>query len=161
VIFATCGSTTYGFERLMEALAALPAAELEVQHGPSRPPACARAYAFLPFRELVDKMQEADAVVSHAGVGSIICAIQAGHVPVIFPRLKKYGEAVDDHQAELATALAESSRAVIAWTAADLPAAVASASTRRAANDLVSGGLAVAVRAAVRGEALDLAATSR
>jgi UDP-N-acetylglucosamine transferase subunit ALG13 len=154
VIFVTCGSTILGFDRMMSALTALPAADLHVQHGTAEPPACAQAYAFLPFWTILQKMQEADVVVSHAGVGSIMCAVRAGHTPVIFPRLKRYSETVDDHQAELATALAKRGTAVVAWSADDLASAVASVPARRPATDTSATRLATAVRAAVRGESL-------
>jgi UDP-N-acetylglucosamine transferase subunit ALG13 len=91
-------------------------------------------------------------VISHAGVGSIICALRAGHVPVIFPRLKRYGETVDDHQAELAEALASRGDVRVAWTGAELVEAVATAPARSSVP--LTGGtmLGAAVHAAVRGE---------
>ena len=115
MIFATCGSSHFRFDRMMEALAALPPHDLYVQHGPAEPPPHARAVEFLPFEKIVDNIARADVVISHAGVGSILCAIRAGHTPVIFPRLKRYNETVDDHQAELAQALSEQGSAVVAW----------------------------------------------
>ena len=154
MIFATCGSTELSFDRMMEALAALPADELHVQHGIAQPPPCAQAYPFLPFTAVIEKIDQADVVVSHAGVGSIMCALRAGHTPVIFPRLKRYSETVDDHQVELAEALAERGTAVVARSAEELVRAVASVPRRRTATELPTSQLAAAVRAAVRGEPL-------
>jgi UDP-N-acetylglucosamine transferase subunit ALG13 len=154
VIFATCGSTEFGFVRMMEALATLPAADLHVQHGPATPPACAAAFAFLPFGRILEEMERADVVVSHAGVGSILCAVRLGHVPIIIPRLKRYGETVDDHQADLARALHERGTAIAVWSADELPGAVASVPARRTASELPPTSLAMAVRTAVRGEPL-------
>lgn len=136
----------------MEALSALPAAELHVQHGPNTPPPCAVAFPYLPFTALVETIKEADVVVTHAGVGSIMSAIQVGHTPVIFPRLRRYGEAVDDHQSELAEALAERGTVIVAWSASDLAAAVESIPPRREERTSTPLALAAAVRAAVRGE---------
>jgi UDP-N-acetylglucosamine--N-acetylmuramyl-(pentapeptide) pyrophosphoryl-undecaprenol N-acetylglucosamine transferase len=154
VIFATCGSSHLPFERMMQALVALPADELYVQHGPASPPACATATPYLSFGEMLEQIERADVVVSHAGVGSIMCALRAGHVPVIFPRLKRYAETVDDHQAELARALAERGTAVVAWSPEDLAQAVRSIPPRAVARTLAAEGLSAAVRAAVRGEAV-------
>ncbi len=151
MIFATCGSSEIHFDRMMAALAALPAAELHVQHGPATPPECASAHPYLPFGDLVEKIEMADVVVSHAGVGTILCAIRAGHTPIIFPRLRRYSEAVDDHQAELAEALALRGTALIARDAAELAAAVRSAPPRRAAMGLRSGPLLDAVYRAISG----------
>lgn len=149
MIFVTCGSSHFRFDRMMEALAALPSEELFVQHGPADPPPYARAVEFLPFDSIVENMVKADVVISHAGVGSILCAIRAGHTPVIFPRLKRYRETVDDHQAELAEVLAEQGSAVVAWNAEDLFDAVAAAPPRAAERVLRSGGLIDAVRASI------------
>ncbi len=149
MIFATCGSSHFRFDRMMEALAALQSEELYVQHGPAEPPECVCADPFLPFATIVKKIEMADVVISHAGVGSILCAIRAGHTPVIFPRLKRYHEAVDDHQSELAEALAERGTAIVAWTASDLPAAVASAPPRRGRETVRRDPLVDAVRATI------------
>jgi len=152
MIFVTCGSSPIGFKRLMRALEVLPASELTVQHGPAASPPCATAYDFLPFGRVVELMQEADLVISHAGVGSIMCALQAGHVPIVFPRLKRHGETVDDHQLELALALAERGTVLIATTPDELRVAVESAPRRGARRTLHGEGLNAAVRAAIRGE---------
>ncbi|MGH3076476.1 MAG: glycosyltransferase, partial [Gaiellales bacterium] len=129
MIFATVGShPTFAFDRLLRALEVLPGTELVVQHGPGDPPANAReAIAFMPFERMLERMARASVVISHAGVGSILCSLQSGHVPVVMPREARFGETVDDHQVELARALAPSGRIVVAETAAEMPAAVAAA----------------------------------
>ena len=149
MIFATCGSSHFRFDRMMEALAVLPPHELYVQHGPSEPPRHARAVEFLPFEKIVENIATADVVISHAGVGSILCAVRAGHTPVIFPRLKRYNETVDDHQAELAAALSEQGSAVVAWSAVDLLDAVAAAPARGAGRAHLPNTLIDAVRAMI------------
>lgn len=136
----------------MEALATLPSEELHVQHGPASAPPCAAAYPFLPFTTLADLMQSADVVVSHAGVGSIMCAVQAGHVPIVFPRLKRYRETVDDHQLELATALAAKGAVLMARTPEELVHAVRSVPARGSATTPHVERLHAAVRAAIYGE---------
>lgn len=152
MIFATCGSSHFGFDRMMEALAALPAAELEVQHGPSQPPPGAVAIPFLPFDDLAARIQAADIVVSHAGVGSILCAIRAGHTPVIFPRLKRYGETVDDHQEELAKALARQGTAIVARSGVEVVRALHTVPPRRTVQSIGAHELVKAVRASVMSE---------
>lgn len=152
MIFATCGSSPFAFDRMMRALEALPAPELIVQHGPSPPPPSVEAYSFLPFGRMVELMAQADIVVSHAGVGSIMCALEAGHVPVVFPRLKSYSETVDDHQAELASALAERGTVIVATSPQELVNAVKSVPVRSRPSARSASGLSLAVRAAIRGE---------
>jgi UDP-N-acetylglucosamine transferase subunit ALG13 len=151
VIFATCGSSPFAFDRMMRALESLPAAELTVQHGPSPAPPGANAFPFLPFGTMVELMEEADVVVSHAGVGSIMCALQAGHVPIVFPRLKRYSETVDDHQAELAAALAKRGTVIVATTPEELVAAVQSVPPRTGHAAFPADSLRRAVHAAIRG----------
>jgi UDP-N-acetylglucosamine transferase subunit ALG13 len=152
MIFATCGSSPMGFERMMRALEVLPPSQLTVQHGPVAAPPCATGYDFLPFGRVVELMRQADLVVSHAGVGSILCAIQAGHVPIVFPRLKRHNETVDDHQVELARALAQRGTVLVATTRDELCSAVESAPRRAARRTLDGDSLNFAVRAAIRGE---------
>jgi beta-1,4-N-acetylglucosaminyltransferase len=132
VIFATVGSTQIPFARLIRALDRLPGEALSVQHGPVPPPsAAAEMRDFMEFPEVVQRMEGADVVVCHAGAGSILCALRAGHTPVVVPRLKRYGETVDDHQLELARALAGEGRVIAVEQLERLPDAVASAPPRR------------------------------
>ncbi len=113
MIFATVGSTQIPFERFMRALEALPGDQLLVQHGPvPPPPGAARANAFMQFPEMIESMEAADVVVCHAGAGSILCALRAGHTPVVVPRLKRYEETVDDHQVEFSRALAAEGKVI-------------------------------------------------
>jgi UDP-N-acetylglucosamine--N-acetylmuramyl-(pentapeptide) pyrophosphoryl-undecaprenol N-acetylglucosamine transferase len=129
VIFATVGShPTFAFERLLRGLETLAVHELVVQHGPGEPPANAVvAVPWMPFEEIVESMDRADHVVSHAGVGTILCAIEAGHVPIVFPRLERFGETVDDHQLHLASALVETGKVILVEDAARLAPALAEA----------------------------------
>lgn len=132
MIFVTVGASPLPFDRMMEAVAALPPEQLFLQHGPSKPPpGVARAAEFLSFGEVVEAMEAADVVVSHAGVGSIICALRAGHTPVVVPRLERYSETVDDHQLELCRALEAQRRVVVVWDSDRITETVAAAPARR------------------------------
>jgi UDP-N-acetylglucosamine transferase subunit ALG13 len=111
--------------------------------------------AFLDFAELAALMDEAAVVVSHAGVGSILCALRAGHVPIVVPRLARHGETVDDHQLELAEALHRAGRVIRVLDVAHLADAVAAAAPRRRppAGAPRAGALQLAVRDAIRAPA--------
>jgi UDP-N-acetylglucosamine--N-acetylmuramyl-(pentapeptide) pyrophosphoryl-undecaprenol N-acetylglucosamine transferase len=79
--------------------------DLVVQHGstPPRPQLQHVSWKeFIPFAELAELMGSADSVICHAGVGTIITAIKAGHVPVVIPRRAAHCEHVDDHQLDIA-----------------------------------------------------------
>ncbi len=60
---------------------------------------------WLPPAELRRAMREADVVVAHAGVGTVLAALGEGKVPVVLPRLESQREHVDDHQVEVADML--------------------------------------------------------
>ncbi|MGB7685230.1 MAG: glycosyltransferase [Solirubrobacterales bacterium] len=59
----------------------------------------------LPEKELSEAMREADVVITHAGVGTALAALEVGKCPVMAPRLSAHGEAVDDHQVQIAAQL--------------------------------------------------------
>jgi UDP-N-acetylglucosamine transferase subunit ALG13 len=130
VIFATVGTHAQPFARFLQALADLDA-DVVVQYGHNEPPAGVReAVAFMPFDVLNAHMREADVVVTHAGVGSVLCARRAGHVPVVVPRLHRYDEHVDDHQLELVAALGAGGHVIPVTDMAELGAAVEQAGRR-------------------------------
>lgn len=66
----------------------------------------------LPEKELSEAMAAADVVVTHAGVGTALAALEVGKCPVMAPRLAAHGEAVDDHQVQIAAQLSERGLAV-------------------------------------------------
>lgn len=110
MILVTVGTNEARFDRLLDAVAELPHGEpLLVQHGHSAPieHPDARLVDFLPFDELAASVRRARAVVTHAGAGSILMALANGKRPVVVPRLQRFGEAVDDHQLQLARRFAD------------------------------------------------------
>ena len=108
MILVTVGTSTTPFDRLLRAVDALAEGEeLVVQHGPSLVrPHGAHCVETRPFDELIDRVRAARAVVTHAGVGTLLACLGAGLVPVVVPRRAALGEAVDDHQVELGRRLA-------------------------------------------------------
>jgi UDP-N-acetylglucosamine transferase subunit ALG13 len=153
VIFATVGSTQIRFDRFTRALETLPVEQLLVQHGPMPAPVGAdRAVAFMQFPEVIESMERADTVVCHAGAGSILCALRAGHVPVVVPRLKRFQETVDDHQVEFSRALAAQGKVIAVEDPELLAAAVAGAPRRRSPQEQAAlRPIQVAVREALHG----------
>lgn len=63
------------------------------------------AIPFLPGEKLAAAVADADLVVSHAGVGSALTALAAGHRPVLADRSAALGEFRDDHQRQIAVEL--------------------------------------------------------
>ena len=60
---------------------------------------------FLTYQELHKKINWADIIISHAGAGSIIDVLASKKRLLLFPRLKQYDEAIDNHQLEICKAL--------------------------------------------------------
>ena len=149
MIFVTVGTHHQPFERLLVALDGLDD-ELVVQYGPGQPPASASyAEAFMPFDEMLSRFREADTVITHAGVGSIICASREGHVPLVVPRRHELDEHVDDHQVELTRALAERGSVVAVWDVDALAETVAATPPRRPPSTSAEPALCQSVRSAL------------
>ena len=55
----------------------------------------------IPQAELEKYQDEADLIITHGGVGSIMSSIKKGKKVIAIPRLHKYGEHVNDHQIEI------------------------------------------------------------
>jgi UDP-N-acetylglucosamine transferase subunit ALG13 len=150
LIFVTVGTHQQPFERLLNALAALDDAELVVQYGAGRPPAgVSRAFDYQPFDAMIECFRAAEAVITHAGVGSILCARREGHVPLVVPRRHDLGEHVDEHQAELTRALAKRGSVIPVWDTAGLPELVPAAPPKGRAAETADPALPRAVREAL------------
>jgi UDP-N-acetylglucosamine transferase subunit ALG13 len=72
------------------------------------------AFAFAPQSRLDELISQSEFVVTHAGTGSIIAAIESGKKVVVLPRLQKYAEHNDDHQVEIARLFYEAGH-VLYW----------------------------------------------
>jgi len=151
VIFATVGTHQQPFPRMLDALRTLDD-EIVLQYGHNpRPDGFARAEPFLPFETVLELIAEASNVITHAGVGSILCAREAGHVPIVVPRLAAKGEHVDDHQVELTRALEQRGEVVAWWGEGALAHELNRAGPRGAARPLEPTPLHAAVREALLG----------
>ncbi|HVV30927.1 MAG TPA: glycosyltransferase [Mycobacteriales bacterium] len=124
-VLALLGTMPFAFDRLVRELTLALPAEAEVcwQLGSTVLPAGAPRVQAAP-RFALPQMRErlcwADTVVTHAGVGSIMDAWDAGHRPVVLPRRHADGEHVDDHQVAMAAQLIE--RGLVAgWPSPEAP----------------------------------------
>jgi UDP-N-acetylglucosamine transferase subunit ALG13 len=126
MIVVTIGTNEQPFDRLIRAARSLERDDLFVQYGSSREPHGRGEWVeFLTFDELSEKAFAAQAVVCHAGVGSIMMARRCGHRPIVMARRHHLGEAVDDHQLFLARRLAASGIVTLVEDEAELAAALA------------------------------------
>ena len=58
-------------------------------------------YKELPSEKINKLIEQANIVITHGGVGSIISSITRGKKVIAVPRLKKYKEHVNDHQLDI------------------------------------------------------------
>ncbi len=125
MIFVTVGTEQYPFDRLMTWITVLLQNELIqdeviVQYGScTQVPVGVSAYKMLETDEFVDIMHQARLVISHCGEGTVLTLEKFGMPYVLVPRSRKLKEHVDNHQVEMAIALAKSG-APIAWSPGDL-----------------------------------------
>ncbi len=123
MILVTVGTHDRGFERLVTAMDEL-AAELDeavvIQYGSARhQPRHSESFRWTDAAHLEQLTRDARVIVSHAAAGSILMALRQSKPLVLVPRLAEFGEAIDDHQRQLAGALAVDGRA----TVVDVPTA--------------------------------------
>lgn len=105
-IFVTVGST-YPLDRLIIEADKLDSKKFEVfaQIGESNlKPKNIKYKKMLDYSEQNKKIAWADIIISHAGVGTILDCFSQKKQIILFPRLKKFGEAIDDHQIEICKA---------------------------------------------------------
>lgn len=127
--FVTVGNSAYPFARLLDAVAELIRAgqlpgPVFVQSGVTPfPTEGCTVSAFLDREGFDERLSSCTLLITHCGL-TPIQASRRGLVPVVMPRLAKFGELLDDHQEVLARALEDEGRIVIARTGEELLAAV-------------------------------------
>jgi UDP-N-acetylglucosamine transferase subunit ALG13 len=104
-VVVSLGTSPYGFRRLVQRLTAILPPDVEVlwQTGATDVSGLGiDARAHVPSAELRAAIERADVVVSHAGTGAALAALEAGRCPILVPRRATRQEHVDDHQLQIA-----------------------------------------------------------
>jgi UDP-N-acetylglucosamine transferase subunit ALG13 len=103
-----------GFERLvkkMDEIAGRIKEKVIMQIGTTRyTPKNAAYFRFKAYPEIQRLCKRARVVVAHGGTGSVITALEQGTPVIAVPRLKEYGEVIDNQQIDFVRALAEEGR---------------------------------------------------
>ena len=60
-----------------------------------------KIFSLTSKEKLEDLVKQADLIITHAGVGSIEMALEQNKKVIAVPRLKKFGEHVNDHQKDI------------------------------------------------------------
>jgi UDP-N-acetylglucosamine--N-acetylmuramyl-(pentapeptide) pyrophosphoryl-undecaprenol N-acetylglucosamine transferase len=117
-VVVTVGTLPFSFARLIARLHRVLPSDVQVliQSGATVPEfdwPTATIRSMMPPEDLRYAMEQADAVIAHAGVGSLLMAFDSGKVPILVPRVQRYREHVDDHQVSIARAIAAEGLAVV------------------------------------------------
>ncbi len=131
MIFVTIGSM-FPFDRLVrrmdEVAAATPEETFFAQVGEGGFEPAHMAYARMLSRtDFMAKLRAAKLLVAHAGMGSIISAMEVGVPIVVLPRQARWGEVNTDHQVATARWLEGRPDMHVCFEDEDLPAVVAAA----------------------------------
>lgn len=131
MIFVTIGSL-FPFDRLvrrMDELAlSMPGETFFAQIGDGGYEPVNMPFARLLSRgEFTAKLHEADVIVAHAGMGSVITAMEIGKPIVLLPRVLEWGEHTTDHQMATARWLQGRPGIHVCMDDADLPATIEAA----------------------------------
>lgn len=143
MIFITVGSA-FPFDRLIKSMDAWAAetgrgGECLAQIGRGAYcPTHMEWHRTLGHAHFANTMKAAKVVVAHAGMGSVITAMQHGTPIVMLPRRFEAGEHTTDHQIATAQWLEDKPGVFIAWDEADLGAAIARAETWSATEEPLS-----------------------
>lgn len=116
MILVTVGTHNQGFERLVSAMDEL-ASELDeeviIQYGSSAYiPVNAQGFQWTTSQQMQELTHRARVVVCHAAAGAILVTLMEKKPLVIVPRLREFGEVVDNHQLQLSSALDQAGQAI-------------------------------------------------
>ncbi len=156
LVVTTVGTDHHPFDRLVAWVDAFVTSrspgtvELFSQHGTAPTPRSGTAEAFVDHPTMMRHLATATAVVCHCGPSTVLESLRFGRVPIVVPRLHRYGEAIDDHQVDFAGFLARRRQIVLVGSERELFAALeralADPATLRvdsASDDFLSPALAV------------------
>jgi UDP-N-acetylglucosamine transferase subunit ALG13 len=111
MIFVTVGTHEQPFNRLIECVDKLRKSQIIredviIQKGYSDYKAeCCEAKDFYTQKEMMDNYREARIIIMHGGPSSMIESLREGKIPIVVPRMKSYGEHINDHQIDFCRAV--------------------------------------------------------
>lgn len=109
MIYVTVGTMFLDFPRLIHKMDEIAKSThervlIQIGLGTTFPKHC-EYFDFRPRDEILAIQQEARVIVCHAGIGSVMDALDAGKPMIVVPRLKKFNEHMNDHQMDVAEAV--------------------------------------------------------
>jgi UDP-N-acetylglucosamine transferase subunit ALG13 len=126
MIFLPVG-TQFGFDRLVRAVDkaiedGIITDSVFAQIGPGSFLPKRMEYVISLEKEAFDEtLRSCHSIISHAGMGNISLAIKSGKPLLVMPRLKKYGEVVNNHQEDTARKFEGLGHILVAYDTSQLP----------------------------------------
>jgi len=127
MIFLTVGTYPLSFERLVEATDTMITKGFIEEGVFAQVGVCNYKPKNMEYVEMLQKevydyyFEKASAVISHAGIGTIMMALDNEKPLLVMPRLQKYGEVVNEHQIATAKRFEELGHVLVAYTEEGLP----------------------------------------
>lgn len=133
MMFVTVGTHTQNFNRLLEEIDRLVDNKVikerviaQIGHS-NYEPKNIEWFRFTNFEKLNKLYKSAKLFVTHGGAGSILNGLSNGKPVIAVPRLKKYGEHVNNHQLDLVKSLEKKEKIVAVYNIKNLSDAISSA----------------------------------
>ena len=107
MILVTLGTQNNSFHRLLEEVQKcidkkIIDEEVVVQAGATKfESKDMKIFGLIPFEELTKYIEQANFIITHGGVGSIVTCLKRNKKVIVVPRYHKYGEHVNDHQLQI------------------------------------------------------------
>jgi UDP-N-acetylglucosamine transferase subunit ALG13 len=126
-VFVTVGNAEQPFDRLIRPLDRYVAEGVLPEDTLMQIGSCVYEPRHAEFRRYLDgaafaeRIRDAGAVIAGAGAGTILQCLRAGKRPIVFPRLARFGEVVDDHQTEICSAFERKGFVYRAKEVTDIP----------------------------------------
>ena len=125
-LFATVGAERRSFNRLIKIIDdsvfsnILPKDTfIQIGHSSYKPRVCSFC-RFLDYCDMEERIADADVVISHAGMGTVLLCLKNKKTPILFPRKACYREHVDDHQLMFARTMDKEGLALAAFSSGEL-----------------------------------------
>ena len=127
MIFLTMGTYPLPFDRLVRAIDDL-VKDKQIEDEVVAQISCSNytpqymKYVLLMEKEEFDAtLIKADAIISHAGMGTVTMALEYNKPLLVMPRLKKFGELVNNHQSDTARKFEALGHILAAYSVNEIP----------------------------------------
>lgn len=119
-LFVPLGTQKFPFNRLVKALNRLVESgvyspqEIVMQSTIYEERPLFTHHEIIPLETFNSYLDKAEVIITHSGVNSIISSMNRRKPLIIVPRMKKFGEHVDDHQIEIADLMEQKFQVLVA-----------------------------------------------